>query len=331
MQTIISSEQTDAPLTINLRTLTLIDIFSQGWRLYWTNFPQMVPIILMIYLPMNLLHYLFIIQLTMTFYAYAGQLLEIAFSLFGFVAVVALIEGAVRGQPLSWRAALHYAWSRWDSAVGTMLRLLLPLLGWALLWLIPSLFLIFFTSNLLIGPLVFLLLIGFGKLFVDYGFGLYVVVLGGRSGADALAYSKALTTGHWWSICGCQLAIMGAFVIPLTFFLQVCNSLFQSPLLMVSVTTLSSLVSSSGIAMGVLLFLRTEQRQHDAGVLTGSEAVEPLATEEEEEIVDDDSYSVVDAPLHTSFVSTGSPRWFALTFTFGISLFLLLLFVLMNM
>jgi hypothetical protein len=330
MQTITSSNQTDAPLTINLRTLALIDIFSQGWRLYWKNFPQILPIALIIYLPMNLLRYLIINPLAMTLYAYAGQLLELAFSLFGFVAVVGLIEGIVRGQPLSWRAALPYAWSRWDRAIGTMFRLLLPLLGWALLWLIGSLFLIFFTSNLLIWPLVFLLLIGFSKVFVDYGFWLYVVALGGRSGADALAYSKALTTGHWWSICGCQLAIMGALGIPLLIFLQVCNSLFHSPLLLVCVTLLSQLVSLAGIAMGVLLFLRTEQQQHDAGVLTGREVAELLTTEEEEEFVDDDNYSVADAPLHTSFTRTGSPRWFALTFAFGASLLLLLLFVLMN-
>ena len=330
MKTTMLSEQTDTSWSINLRTLTLLDIFSQGWRLYWTNFPQMVPIVLMIYLPMNLLRYLFINQLTMTFYAYAGQLLEIAFSLFGFVAVVGVLEGAVRGQPLSWRAVLHYAWLRWASVVGTMLRLLLPMFGWTLLWLIASLFLILFTSNLLIWPLVFLLLIGFGKLFVDYGFWLYVVALVGRSGADALASSKALTNGQWWSIGGCQLAIMGAFVIPLTLFLQLCNSLFQSPLLMVSVTTLSQLVSLSGIAMGMLLFLRAQQRQQDADVLPERDAAQPRSAEEEEEIVEDDSDPVADAPLHTSFASTGAPRWFALTFIFGVSLFLLLLFVLMN-
>ena len=93
MQTRMTSTQTDLPLTINLRTLTLMDIFSQGWRLYWKNFPQLLPIVLIIYLPINLLRYLFN-QVEMTFYVYAGQLLEIAFTIFGFMAVVGLIEGA---------------------------------------------------------------------------------------------------------------------------------------------------------------------------------------------------------------------------------------------
>lgn len=328
MQTIISSEQTHTPLAINLRTLTLIDILSKGWRLYWMNFPQMLPIALMIYLPMNLLRYLFIHQLGMTFYAYAGQLVEMVVTSFGFVAVVGLIEGAVRDQPLSWRAALHYALSRWDNAVGTMLRLLLLMLGWSLLWLIPSLVLISFTSVLLIWPLIFLLFLGFGKLFVDYGFGIYVVAVDGRSGADALAYSKALTANNWWSICGCQLVIIGAFLIPIAVFLQICNNLFQSPLATASVTTLSQLVSLSGIAMGTLLFLRTEQRQQAADVLTDSNAAELLLREEES---GNDDELVTDASLHTSFVSKRAPRWFVLTFVFAVSLlFLLGLFVLMN-
>lgn len=322
MQTRISSEQTDAPLTINLRTLTLFEIFRQGWRLYWTNFSQILPIALVIYLPMNLLRYLFINLLGMTFYVYVGQVVEMGFTLFGFVAIVALIEGAIRGQSLSWHAALRYAWSRWHSVIGTMARLLLLFLGLILLWLIPGVLLVSFTSILLIWPLVFLLLIVLGKLFVDYGFSFYAVALRGSGGADAFAYSKALIHGQWWSICGCQFVITGAVLIPISFFSIICNSLFQSPLLMVYVITLSQLVGVLIIVMGVLLFLSTEQLHQDAGVSIESDA-DPLSTEEDEEIAD--------APLHTSFANTGAPRWFALTFIFGFSLFLLLLFVLMNM
>lgn len=342
MKTRMTSAQTDVLLTINLRALTLMDIFSQGWWLYWKNFPQLLPIVIIIYLPMNLLRYLFINPWAMTSYADAGQLLEMAFMIFGFVAMVGVMEGAVYGQPLSWRAALHYAWLRWANAIGTMFRLLLPLLGWTLLWLPTSLFVIFFISNLLIWPCVFVMLIGYGKLFVDYGFWLHVVALRRRSGGDALVYSKALITGQWWSICGCQLAIMGAFGIPLLIFWQVCNNLFHSPLLLVSVTLLSQLVSLSGIAMGVLLFLRTEQRQCDAGALTDSDAQAPLSLEDETEIADniaddivddiaaDTGDPVTDAPLGEPFVSTRRPQWFALTFALGAGLLLLLLLVLIN-
>lgn len=139
---------------------------------------------------------------------------------------------------------------------------------------------------------------------------------------------------------------MGAFGIPLLIFWQVCNNLFHSPLLLVSVTLLSQLVSLSGIAMGVLLFLRTEQRQRDAGALTDSDAQAPLSLEDETEIADniaddivddivddiaaDTGDPVTDAPLGEPFVSTRRPQWFALTFALGAGLLLLLLLVLIN-
>jgi hypothetical protein len=131
---------------------------------------------------------------------------------------------------------------------------------------------------------------------------------------------------------------MGAFGIPLLIFWQVCNNLFHSPLLMVCVTLLSQLVSLSGIAMGVLLFLRTEQRQRDAGVLTDSDAQALLSLEDEAEIADDiiDDIAadigdpVTDAPLREPFVTTRRPQWFALTFALGAGLLLLLFLVLIN-
>jgi hypothetical protein len=90
--------------------------------------------------------------------------------------------------------------------------------------------------------------------------------------------------------------------------------------------------------MGVLLFLRTEQRQRDAGVLTDSDAQALLSLEDEAEIADDiiDDIAadigdpVTDAPLREPFVTTRRPQWFALTFALGAGLLLLLFLVLIN-
>lgn len=190
---------------INEREFGLIDMIVKGWSVYCQQFKTITVIILFVYIPSSILNYV------MNTYAYSSEYIKIAagifegsFSMIAMMGIAVIVENAVtnnRGK-IGWAAALRRAFSRWRSAIGTAILVVLNMTWPLYLLVIPGVLMgiRYGTSGLILILLEISAFIWSTYYFICYIFIMNFVVLHQISGKTALNYSKALVNGRWWKV-----------------------------------------------------------------------------------------------------------------------------------
>lgn len=168
------------------RELSISEFFSAGWNFYTKNFKNILPIILLIYIPVNILLYFIsgssIISDDFNVYTDIINIIETLWGTIATMGIIFLVEKSISEQEFvnsNWRDGLSRAFSRWGSSIGTSFLAGLIILGMTLLLLFPG---IIWS--------------------VYYSFFIHVVAIRHLGGKKALNYSKSLVKGQWWKVFG---------------------------------------------------------------------------------------------------------------------------------
>lgn len=219
-------------------------VIAAGWEQYRRNFGSIVPIFLIVYIPINIgLSFVPVDYLIEThglrgfrMYMKIIQLTEFLIGVLATMSLAKLIESSLSGEPITWRAALRHAVGRWGASIGTGLLAGLIVLGMCLLLIVPGII---------------------WRLY--YSFFVYVVVLRGLSGKQALDYSKGIVKGQWWRVLGYLfvIEILGAIagvVVAVPFFFTPDNRLLD-----IASDTIVDIVSALFLAMTTVFFLNNDR------------------------------------------------------------------------
>ncbi len=190
---------------IKTQRLGILDIYSQGWRVFRSKFGTILIIILCVYLPVDI-----ILALSQTTSggdtdasgAFLRQvnisaLLQSLIAIIATLAIAYVVERAIQNQEVTWVQALRHAASRWPSAIGTGIVAGIILFGLSLLLVVPGVIWALY-----------------------YTFYIYVVALRKTGGKEALDYSKKLVKGQWWRVLG-TLVVIGLPAVAALFFMVV--------------------------------------------------------------------------------------------------------------
>ena len=220
--------------------LGLGKVIATGWHIFWANIRVVLPLLLIVYLPINvLLEWIPVDQFaggdTWQTLKVEVRLAQLADLLVGSVAVMGLakvVESFASGQPISWRQALNHGVSRWSAALGTSALGGLIVLGMTFLLIVPGII--------------------WGLYYV---FVLFVVALRGISGKEALDYSKRMVKGQWWRVFGYIFAIQ-SLALGLAMLLGVLFSFMgDSMAVYVLIGTLGNGVNLLFMCMTLVFFL----------------------------------------------------------------------------
>ncbi len=222
-------------------------VIAEGWRQYRSLFPKIWPVVLAVYIPIN-----FALSFVpaddmiashgvrgLNLYMKLLQLTEFLVGVLATMATAKLVESSLRGEPMTWQAALRHALSRWGAVVWTGILGSLIVIGMYLLLIIPG----------IIWSLYYALVV-------------YVVALRGLSGKRALDCSKAIVKGQWWRVFGYLFVIqllnfVAAIVVSLPF-LQTPDHRWIG----IASDTLIDLVSALFLCMTIVFFLNNERRAY---------------------------------------------------------------------
>ncbi len=178
---------------VNERQMDFADILKEGLNIFFFKFKEMALISLGGLLPLNILSITFMIyfpslRLGSTS---AGLLLAVIFSLVQMVigiivitSIAIIIEKTVQQKDVTVLTSVKSALSMWGSATVTYFLYILIYIGLSLLLIVPGII----YSNY-------------------YSFFMYAVALRGKTGMEALQYSKKLVEGQWWRVFGILLGI----------------------------------------------------------------------------------------------------------------------------
>ena len=220
------------------------DVIGTGWRLYRTLFRSILPIILIVYIPINIgISFISVDDLVdehgwtgIRIYMRLIQLSELLIGVLATISLATLIERAIDGEPIPWTTALRHALSRWGASIGTGVLCGLIVFGLCLLLIVPGIIWSIYYS-----------------LFI------YAVALRGLSGKEALDYSKAIVKGQWGRVFGYMFVIeviagLAGAAITLPFSLAP-----DSRLLDVISNTIIDIVSALSICMTTVFFLNNDR------------------------------------------------------------------------
>lgn len=166
---------------------TLGRILSQTWKLFTANFKFILSIILIVYIPVNIILSFIPIEAlssdnpTEAFSAYI-KIIQLTEGIFGIVATMAIAYGIgkiLKREKVYYKEALKEAVHFWPTAIGTGLMEALFLLGLTLLLIIPGII--------------------YG---VYWSFSIFAIVFHRKSFMEALRYSKEVVQGRWWRVLG---------------------------------------------------------------------------------------------------------------------------------
>ena len=167
-------------------------IWSNAWTIFSTNIKSLLLITLTIFLPLIILNELLPyeriysqfgtngLKLTQNTYKFLNTFLR----LLGTMAIVFIAEGQVNEINIVYKDAIKRSYSHWGKSILATLLAVIVIIGYSLLLIIPGIIKV-----------------------VQYIFVNYVVVLRGRTGKEALDYSKAIVEGNWWRVVGFYLLI----------------------------------------------------------------------------------------------------------------------------
>jgi hypothetical protein len=218
-------------------------VIALGWELYRKHFGSILPIVLVVYIPINIGLSFVPVDYLIEEYGLRGfnmymkiiQLTEFFFGVLATMALARLIEASLAGQPVTWQQALRHSFSRWGASIGTGLLAGLIIVGLCLLLIVPGII--------------------WG---LYYSLFLYVVALRGLSGKKALDYSKSIVKGQWWRVFGylSVIGIMGLFAgaaVVAPFFFTPDNMILD-----IVSDTLCDIVSALFIIMTCVFFLNND-------------------------------------------------------------------------
>jgi uncharacterized membrane protein len=183
-------------------------IISAGWKIYIEKFKDIAPIVLIVYIPINIV--LSLIPAMPDEYKdfqirfRIAQLFDLFIGVLATIAVAKIAECAVNGEQISYTNALKFGVSRWGRGISVQILAGLIVLGMLLLLIVPGIIWA-----------------------VYYTFGILVVALRGISGKEALDYSKRLVKGQWGRIFGINF-IIGAMMLLTIFILSFALALSTS-------------------------------------------------------------------------------------------------------
>lgn len=197
----------------NIRTerYSIGKILSAGSKVYFEKFGAVAPVILIIYIPINIILSFIPFESEgfegLRWYFRSAQILELLVGIIATVAVAKIVECAINGEPITYAEALKYSLTRWGRAIAVQILAGLIIFGMLLLLIVPGVIWAIY-----------------------YTFAIYVVALRGINGKAALDYSKRLVRGQWGRVFGIGLlinllALLAAFIIgfviaiPFAFFL----------------------------------------------------------------------------------------------------------------
>jgi hypothetical protein len=168
------------------------DLVVEGWKIYKSNFMNILLVVLFVYIPYNII-ILFIPQksLVQKYGSLPGLFLNdiilqilVLLTTIATIGIALIVEKSLQGTTLSWIDTLNYSLSKWPSAIGTGLLSFLIVLGLSFLLIIPGIIWA-----------------------VYYTFWVYVVAIRNIRGKTALDYSRSLVKGQWWSVLGTLFVI----------------------------------------------------------------------------------------------------------------------------
>ncbi|MFH1222540.1 MAG: hypothetical protein V1492_05655 [Candidatus Micrarchaeota archaeon] len=174
---------------ITEREYGVIELLSLAWQLFKENFMIFLPILLLIYLPLNVVHSFvvsFVIPLitsdTLQAIRLSGNVWSTLELFFGVVAVMAMaivLDRKMEGKEISWKDALVESLRKWFALLATNILTGIALLLLTLAFIIPGIL-----------------------YYVYWYFLVYVVATRGKWGWDAWSYSEALVKKRWWKTFG---------------------------------------------------------------------------------------------------------------------------------
>jgi hypothetical protein len=171
----------------NLAEYNISDIISRSWQLLKDNFQPIVVIILVVYIPINIILRLVQPEVmpeggeftweSLEVYWRIIQVLEALIGVLAVMAITWIVFQRVSGNndEIDFKDALGKAFSKWGVAVGTSILAGVMLMGLYLLFIVPG---IIFS--------------------VFWVFVIEVVIVKDLSFKKALDYSKSVVKGRWW-------------------------------------------------------------------------------------------------------------------------------------
>ncbi len=218
-------------------------------RFFFLFFPQVLLVTVVVYGPIDVL--LQVMGLEVDFSNPSGtrtyfrmiQMFEFFIGILSTLALTSMVEQARFGT-VSLGAAAKTALSRWAPALATNFRAGLTVLGLLILGIIPG----------LIWSLY-------------YVYSSCIVSVRGRSGKDALLYSKSLVKGRWWRTLGYFVVFLFAGIGPafvIGVIVQVgSETISKGPVVTAALEVVTSLIMDIGIAFsivqGMVFFVNTEK------------------------------------------------------------------------
>ncbi|HWQ25655.1 MAG TPA: hypothetical protein VN367_02630 [Chlorobaculum sp.] len=214
-----------------------------GWNVYRRNFRSILPVVLIIALPLDLIRSLIPPGETALSAGAHGMgpfttfsvVMEMLFRNLSYMAVFMLVESSVAGNPRSWSEAFRHSLSRWPASFVTTLLAGLILMGMMLLLVVPGI-----------------------VWAVYYSFFLMVVSVRSLSGKVALDYSKGLVKGQWWRVFGFQLVFLLFYVVFISAIQPLMILLPNVLIVQVATKIIYDLFFAYSQTMAMLFFLNTE-------------------------------------------------------------------------
>lgn len=227
-------------MSIKDKRYSLKDILTTSWLLYRENFKQILIIVLLVYVPIEIVLSFVSLGLDqgwsgMRLFLRLSQAFELFFGVIATIAIARLIEAKINEKAVNLRLAFDNFWSVWPRTIFTSVLAGLVIIGFTLLLIVPG-------------------VIWSGY----YLFILPVVILRGLSGGAALAYSKKLVIGQWWRVLNI-FVMMG--LITLVVMVLVCLPLWFLPeyfLFEIIAGVLGDIVFAFYTVASVVFFLNTD-------------------------------------------------------------------------
>ncbi|MFZ5969134.1 MAG: hypothetical protein ACOYVK_18410 [Bacillota bacterium] len=228
---------------IREKEFKLLDILKSSWFVYWHTIPSIIPIVLIIHLPRNILQsYIAFLTLQSRMRGLNKGLLMLpeaiyllVFGILPAIAIAFIVKERFDNRVLTFGQALKKAVSRWISGLGTHIIQILILAGLTLLLVIPG--------------LVWL---------VYYIFAMPVVALKGIGGKTALNYSKSLVKGRWWKTFGLMI-LFGIFQAIMTKSIQIAFDILLGNVVGdILAAVMVNIVSAYSIVAIVVYFLNLD-------------------------------------------------------------------------
>jgi len=222
---------------IKSKLLGIGELLSEGWVIYRTNVTNILPIILCIYIPIDLV--LAFVSQYPQLYNLAIRILEFFIGVIATLSIAIITEKTIEGETIDWKKGLKLALSKWTKAIGTGLLSGVRIFGLTLLLIIPGIIYSLY-----------------------YSFWGYVVALRNTSGSEALGYSKDLVEGQWWRIFGITF-VFGLIAIALALGISYLASLISdNRFFSIVPNILIDVVSSFFTVTYALLFLNNDYVYH---------------------------------------------------------------------